>query len=63
MTSKERILAAINHKETDRVPIDLGATPSSGKPLSVKSRIYQQFPVVYYFPGSSRGLSCKSNFF
>jgi uroporphyrinogen decarboxylase len=30
MTSKERILAAINHKETDRVPIDLGATPSSG---------------------------------
>lgn len=28
--SRERILAAINHQEPDRVPIDLGATPSSG---------------------------------
>ena len=30
MTSRERILAAIAHKQPDRVPIDLGATPSSG---------------------------------
>ena len=30
MSSRERILAAIDHKESDRVPIDLGATPSSG---------------------------------
>lgn len=30
MTSRERILAAINHQEPDRVPIDMGATPSSG---------------------------------
>ena len=30
MNSRERILAAINHKTPDRVPIDLGATPSSG---------------------------------
>ncbi|MEI6274694.1 MAG: uroporphyrinogen decarboxylase family protein [Prolixibacteraceae bacterium] len=30
MNSKERILAAINHKQPDRTPIDLGATPSSG---------------------------------
>ena len=30
MTSRERILAAIDHKEPDRVPVDLGATPSSG---------------------------------
>jgi len=29
LTSRERVLNAINHKETDRVPIDLGATPSS----------------------------------
>ena len=27
MTSRERILAAINHKEPDYVPLDLGATP------------------------------------
>lgn len=30
MTSRERILAAINHQEPDRVPVDLGSTPSSG---------------------------------
>ena len=30
MTARERVLAAIHHQEPDRVPIDLGATPSSG---------------------------------
>ena len=30
MTSRERILAAIAHQQPDRVPVDLGATPSSG---------------------------------
>lgn len=30
MTSRERVLAAIGHREPDRVPVDLGATPSSG---------------------------------
>ena len=30
MTSRERILASIAHQTTDRVPVDLGATPSSG---------------------------------
>ena len=30
MTSRERVLSAINHQTPDRVPIDLGATPSSG---------------------------------
>lgn len=30
MTSRQRILAAIDHREPDRVPVDLGATPSSG---------------------------------
>ena len=30
MNSRERILAAIDHRESDRIPIDLGATPSSG---------------------------------
>jgi len=30
MTSRERILAAINHHEPDKVPVDMGATPSSG---------------------------------
>ena len=30
MTSRECILAAIEHRAPDRVPVDLGATPSSG---------------------------------
>jgi uroporphyrinogen decarboxylase len=30
MTSRERVLRAINHQEADRVPIDLGATRQSG---------------------------------
>lgn len=30
MTSRERVLAAINHRSPDYVPLDLGATPSSG---------------------------------
>lgn len=30
MNSRERILAALAHKEPDKVPVDLGATPSSG---------------------------------
>lgn len=30
MTSRERVLAAIAHREVDRVPCDLGGTPSSG---------------------------------
>lgn len=30
MTSRERILSSINHKQPDYVPLDLGGTPSSG---------------------------------
>ncbi len=30
LTSRERVLAAIAHREADRVPVDLGSTPSSG---------------------------------
>ena len=30
MTPRERILAAIEHRQPDKVPVDLGATPSSG---------------------------------
>ncbi|MEI8243872.1 MAG: uroporphyrinogen decarboxylase family protein, partial [bacterium] len=30
MTPRERVLAAIEHRQPDRVPADLGATPSSG---------------------------------
>ena len=30
MSSRERVLAAIRHEEPDHIPLDLGATPSSG---------------------------------
>jgi len=30
MTGRERVLSAIEHREPDKVPLDLGATPSSG---------------------------------
>jgi uroporphyrinogen decarboxylase len=30
MTSRERVLTSVMHKEPDRVPVDLGSTPSSG---------------------------------
>lgn len=30
MNSRQRVLASINHKEPDRVPIDMGSNPSSG---------------------------------
>jgi uroporphyrinogen decarboxylase len=30
MNSRERVLAAISHREPDRVPVDMSATPSSG---------------------------------
>ncbi len=30
MTSKERVLASLNHQTTDRIPVDFGATPVSG---------------------------------
>ena len=30
MTSKERVIAALNHKEPDRIPLDLGSTKMTG---------------------------------
>lgn len=30
MTSRERVNLALNHKEADRIPLDLGGSPTSG---------------------------------
>ena len=30
MTSRERVVAALRHREPDRVPLDIGGTESSG---------------------------------
>ena len=45
MNSRERILAAISHKTPDRVPIDLGATPSSGIAAIAYHRLKQHLKI------------------
>ncbi len=53
MNSRERILAAISHKSPDRVPVDLGATPSSGMSAIAYSNLLKHIgqperPVLVY---------------
>jgi uroporphyrinogen decarboxylase len=53
MTSRERVLAAIEHREPDRVPVDLGSTPSSGISAIAYSRLaaelgHADMPVKVY---------------
>jgi hypothetical protein len=39
MTSRERVLAALNHQEPDRVPVDLGSTAVTGISASALSKL------------------------
>lgn len=39
MTSRERVRAALNHKQPDRVPVDFGSTMVTGISVSVVSRV------------------------
>ena len=39
MTSRERVLTALNHEQPDRVPVDLGGTPVSGIAASTLSKL------------------------
>ncbi|HNS22996.1 MAG TPA: uroporphyrinogen decarboxylase family protein [Sedimentisphaerales bacterium] len=39
MTGRERVLRALNHQPTDRVPVDLGGTACSGAQVSVVARL------------------------
>lgn len=47
MNSRERILTAISHKEPDRVPVDLGATPSTGISVVAFSNLLQYLGKVH----------------
>ncbi|MHC4912322.1 MAG: uroporphyrinogen decarboxylase family protein [Planctomycetota bacterium] len=38
-TGRERVLRALEHKEVDRVPVDLGGTPFSGAQVSVVAKL------------------------
>ena len=44
-TSRERVLAALNHEETDRVPIDLGGTRQSGIAASTYARLAEHLGI------------------
>jgi uroporphyrinogen decarboxylase len=53
MTSRERVLEAINHKQPDKVPVDIGATPSSGISAIAYSNLLKhismhELPVLIY---------------
>ena len=39
MNSRERVLLALNHKKTDRIPVDLGGTVVTSVHVSAVSRL------------------------
>lgn len=43
MNSRERIKCAINHKTTDKLPVDFGSTPVTGIHVSVVYKLRQHF--------------------
>lgn len=46
MTSRERVMAAVNHKQPDYVPLDLGATPSSGISAIAYNRLKKHLGMI-----------------
>ena len=45
MNSRQRVLAAIRHDEPDRVPVDLGGTPSSGISAIAYNALVRHLPL------------------
>lgn len=43
MTSRERVLAALDHREPDRIPVDFGSTPVTGIHVSVVAALRDHF--------------------
>jgi uroporphyrinogen-III decarboxylase len=61
MTSKERVLAALNHKEPDRVPVDFGATAVTGLHVKIVGALRAHYglapgPVKVHEPYQMLGL-------
>lgn len=61
MTSKERILCAINHKEPDRIPLDFGAASVTGMHYSCVAALREYFglekhPIKVFEPYQMLGL-------
>ncbi len=51
MTSRERLLAALDHKEPDKVPVDLGSHPSSGISVIAYNNLKKHLKL---YPGQTR---------
>jgi uroporphyrinogen decarboxylase len=47
LTSRERILKALNHEEPDRVPMDLGGTHDSSIVVEGYERLKAHFGVTH----------------
>ncbi|MGQ9555366.1 MAG: uroporphyrinogen decarboxylase family protein [Anaerolineae bacterium] len=50
MTSRERLLTALNHREPDRVPFDMGSTQVSGISVLAYQRLRQHLRLPYLEP-------------
>ncbi len=48
MMPRERLLTSINHREPDRIPVDLGATPSSGISLVAYQKLIKYLGKPYF---------------
>jgi uroporphyrinogen decarboxylase len=46
MSSRERVLAAVNHREPDRVPIDLGGSPATGIEPGLYARLRDRLGIA-----------------
>jgi uroporphyrinogen-III decarboxylase len=61
MTSKERVLAALNHKQPDRIPVDFGATAVTGIHVKIVGALRAHYglgggPVKVHEPYQMLGL-------
>ena len=61
MTSKERVLAALNHKEPDHIPVDFGATAGTGIHVKIVGALRAHYglgggPVKVHEPYQMLGL-------
>ena len=46
MTSRERLRTTMNHKQPDRIPLDLGATSVTGLHVSVVAALREHYGLV-----------------
>jgi len=60
LTGRERVLRAINHKEVDRVPLDLGGTFGTGAHVSFVTKLRQALGLQKKYEPARRGEASRS---